>query len=759
MKLTEKLLLQIHRLRISTLDSLFTQLAKSFPFDLRLPAAWRLTDEIEDQWLRERAVESMISQLEQAEMSSLMSMLGKGEIRRSIAHELLQVIENAYSMQRQCEKDVWLGVKCPKQPSEETIRNAVVAFRSAEPRQKRLRQKLLAFAEILENGDHESLIEETLVTNYEIARRTGTPLTYYRSEFPDGLEAAFDTLYSVAKVKHLSLLCVQNEGTGRLLEVYEQHVSGLTEVARVLSFEDIGVRLSSFFRQFEPGEILQRLDGSIDHLLLDEFQDTSPVQWQVIYPFANHCAKRCEGKPSDDSELMQVERSFFCVGDTKQAIYGWRGGVAEIFDTVAQQLPDVDEIKQDESHRSSPVLMEAFNRIFKNLARHPMAEEAEQNNPSGKSMYEAKALLKFADGFPHHLSAKKDLSGYVNLSTSSLPELGDADARRIATYEKAAEQIQTLYQKNSTTTIGVLTRTNRAVAEMIYLLEQRGLDVSQEGGNPLTDSAAVEMVLSVLMMSEHPGDRRWEFHATAGPFYEIEGFGPGWVRRLVEEFGLTEAVEKLADRLSPHCDERESLRLKQLCYLAIQYQGLSSSRIRDFVRMVREKRVDRPQAAPIRVMTVHQSKGLEFDAVFVLELDSSLSRQAGDCVGEVKDLMMPPSGMTRYVSQKTWHFLSRDWQKTFGKQAASSFTESLCMLYVALTRAKRGLYMVIPPAKKQAYDTRTFGSLIFHALRVEEDPTSENSVLFEMGDPDWPDSLERPAVSESERQAAPEAIV
>jgi ATP-dependent exoDNAse (exonuclease V) beta subunit len=119
------------------------------------------------------------------------------------------------------------------------------------------------------------------------------------------------------------------------------------------------------------------------------------------------------------------------------------------------------------------------------------------------------------------------------------------------------------------------------------------------------------------MMSEHPGDRRWEFHATAGPFYEIEGFGPGWVRRLVEEFGLTEAVEKLADRLSPHCDERESLRLKQLCYLAIQYQGLSSSRIRDFVRMVREKRVDRPQAAPIRVMTVHQSKGLEFDAVFV----------------------------------------------------------------------------------------------------------------------------------------------
>ena len=56
---------------------------------------------------------------------------------------------------------------------------------------------------------------------------------------------------------------------------------------------------------------------------------------------------------------------------------------------------------------------------------------------------------------------------------------------------------------DSSLSVGVLTRTNRAVAEVIYLLEQRGLDVSQEGGNPLTDSAAVEVVLSALMMAEH----------------------------------------------------------------------------------------------------------------------------------------------------------------------------------------------------------------------------------------------------------------
>ena len=52
-QLTEILLSNIHRLRICTLDSLFTQLARSFPFELGLPPTWRLTDEIEESWLRE----------------------------------------------------------------------------------------------------------------------------------------------------------------------------------------------------------------------------------------------------------------------------------------------------------------------------------------------------------------------------------------------------------------------------------------------------------------------------------------------------------------------------------------------------------------------------------------------------------------------------------------------------------------------------------------------------------------------------------
>ena len=737
MQLTEKLLQNIHRLRVSTLDSLFTQLAKSFPFELSLPAAWRLSDEIEEVWLRERAVEMMIAQLDQAEIASLMSMLGKGEIRRSVSGELVQVVEWAYSKQRSCKSDIWLSMNVPRRPDDSRISSAVSDFRAAKPKQKRLLKKLISLADTLESGDDEVLVHETLVKNYHQSRLKGEPLTYYGAEFPEGLNEAFSTLYLVAKSKHLALLQMQNAGTGELLRAYDKHIGESKEAARMLSFEDIAVRLAALFRQRTSDYLLSRVDGTIDHLLLDEFQDTSPIQWQVLYPFALRTTQPQEITASESATGMETGKTFFCVGDTKQAIYGWRGGVAEIFDTVAEQLPNIDQVNQNKSWRSSPVLMESINRIFKNLPRHPIADRAQDSDPSEKEMHEGRALRKFAENFPEHLAANQDLHGFVQLTTAIMPDHADSSARKSATFEKATEIAADLLEQDPTLSIGVLTRTNRAVAELIYRLEQSGLDVSQEGGNPLTDSAAVEMVLSALMLAEHPEDLRWKYHLTASPLSAVEGFGPEWVRMHIDEFGLAETVELLSGCLAPVCDARETLRLKQLCYLAIDYDLNVSPRLRDFVRMVREKRIDRPRAAPVRVMTVHQSKGLEFDAVIVVEMDSSLSRQSTDCVSRVEDLMQPPTGMTRYVSQKTWHFLSREWQNAFGKQAADSFTESLCMWYVALTRAKQGLYMVVQPQKKPEFNARTFGSLVFHALRIEEDPTQDNTVLYQAGDENW----------------------
>ncbi len=231
---------------------------------------------------------------------------------------------------------------------------------------------------------------------------------------------------------------------------------------------------------------------------------------------------------------VEIKRSFFCVGDTKQAIYGWRGGVAEIFDAVVDQLPDVVELKQNKSFRSSPLIMDVVNQVFQHLPNHPLADAAESSDTSDKAMHEARALVEFSRRFPNHESAKPKLPGYVCLRTSRIAKDADSQTRRMICLEDAAQQVAELYQRGPDVSIGVLTRTNLGVAQMIFLLERLGIEVSQEGGNPLTDSAAVEMVLSALMMSEHPGDGRWAFHLSASPLSRVAEFGPDLVRADVE---------------------------------------------------------------------------------------------------------------------------------------------------------------------------------------------------------------------------------
>ena len=477
------------------------------------------------------------------------------------------------------------------------------------------------------------------------------------------------------------------------------------------------------------------MDGAINHVLLDEFQDTSPVQWQVLRPLAMRVTDPEATSTHPVPDEREVSQSFFCVGDTKQAIYGWRGGVAEIFDAVADQIPDVVEDVQNKSYRSSQIVIDVVNQTFKNLVRHPIAAAADAADPTSKSTYEVAALNSFCRRFPEHEAFRKELPGHVQIMTSTNPEKADSEARQQACCERAAELVADLNRKAPEKSIGILTRTNRGVAQLIFLLENLGVEVSQEGGNPLTDAAAVETILSTLMMAEHPGDGRWEFHARSTPLGDLPDFGPDYVRDLVEETGLAEAIELFAGVLAPMCDERETLRLKQLTRLAISYQLQAAPRIRDFVRLVREKRVERPQRAPVRVMTVHQSKGLEFDAVVLPELDGALTRASGSCVSDIKEIGEPPAGMTRYLNQKAWHFLTGHWQRVFGAQAAGGMTESLCLLYVAMTRARQGLYVVMQPAKKKTFEVKTAASLLYHALGCDADPTENDAVLFEHGDP------------------------
>ncbi|MCA9139717.1 MAG: UvrD-helicase domain-containing protein [Planctomycetales bacterium] len=732
LQLLQKLVANIHRVRICTLDSLFTQLAKSFPFELRLPPAWRLTDEIEEGWLRERAVNAVVSMLEPGELSTLLAMLSKGETKRSIARELIQIVSGAYTLSRQGGADVWQKLDAPTAPDDAVLTAAAGSFRLSEPKQKTVRAKLDAMAELIETRQFDSLDKETLIKNYAKAKRLGEVTKLGRSALPDGLDDALGALYAAARSKTLSLLAAQNDATGQVISLYDGQIGQLKQSLRTLGFDDVAIRLAETFSAVDHQSINRRMDGAIDHLLLDEFQDTSPAQWQVLRPLALRVTDPTVD-PDPDPESA-VKRSFFCVGDTKQAIYGWRGGVAEIFDAVGEEVGGIASVEQNTSFRSSPVIMDLVNQVFKNLTRHKIADAASERNEADKSVHEARSVVQFAKKFPTHDASKHSMPGYVRFETCPKIDGNEAALKTQACFELAARRIADLYHQAPERTIGVLTRTNKAVAHLIFLLEQLGVDVSQEGGNPLVDSAAVDLVLSALMMSEHPADGRWRFHVEQSVLGQVDGMSAEYVRELVTERGIAQAVFHLASYVAPQCNARDTTRLRQLTQLAVAYEPNATSRLRDFVRMVREKRIERPQAAAVRVMTVHQSKGLEFDAVVLPELDGNLVGMPPLCVVDRPKLSEPPIAISRFLTSEAWHFLDSGWQKAFGKDAASKMTEALCLLYVAMTRPRQALYMIVQPCKS---DEKKPSALIHAGLGCQADLNAGETLLHEQGVSNW----------------------
>jgi len=708
---------QLHRLRVGTIDSVFVQIARSFSLELGLPPGWQICDEPADRRLRAEAIREMLQRESADESLRLMHLLGKGEAARSVTRQVFDLVDDLYQIYADSPAEAWSALGRRKSLSAAQLAAALETLRGvALPKHKKIAEA------------HEKDVARVEAKQWEAFLSSGVPkqicagkTSYYRKEITGEMVAAYEPLVEHATAQVIGAIAAQTEATHEMLARFETAYDRLQMTHRAIRFDDVTRRLGEATADRPIEQVVYRLDARLAHLLLDEFQDTSPAQWRVLRPFA----RRIVDRPGE---------TFFCVGDVKQAIYGWRGGVAEIFEAIPHELKELKPQQLNESYRSSPVVIDLVNQVFSSLVDN----DALNNYPQ--------AARAWAARFRSHSTACRDLPGYGRLESAPLAEEGEKPSD--VTLDFAARRIAALRAAAPGRSIGVLVRRNKSVARLIHRLRRQGVPASEEGGNPLGDCPAVQLLLSLMRLADHPGDSASRFHVARSPLAEpldFERFDDDQTaRRLSTELrrrlladGYGPTVYDWTNLLAPHCDPRDWDRLMKLVEMAYDYDPRATMRADDFVDWVAEQRVEDPSSSDVRVMTVHQAKGLEFDVVVLPELDYNLLGQPPRLVVGRAGPTEPAERVCRYVGEKVRPILPRVFVEMFETDQCQRVEESLCLLYVALTRAVHALHIIVGPSRPSERQVPSTPAGLLRVALAGTDPVEPERILFEQGDPNW----------------------
>jgi ATP-dependent helicase/nuclease subunit A len=796
-ELLERLCGSLHRLQVSTLDAFFHRATALFRHELRLPRFARIASVADPMLepLRLRALQAALSATSGEDLDTLVELLGRlyrGDAQRSVVRALDLLVLEVYEAYRGArDLAAWSRLEVAGELLEPLVLVDDIdrARGAAASTSEALRRAIQADLEAAARGDWLDFLTGGVAE--KILEQPNAP-TYRKARVPAPVVSAYRPLLDHAGRVLLGRIADQTTATHHLLAAFEGPFRELRRRAGIVLYSELVERLqvlfAADFREAPEGgeamllDLFFRLDGAVHHLLLDELQDTSLEQWQAIAPLVEELLAYGDGS-----------RSVFGVGDPKQSIYGWRGGCAELFGELeARMLAGAGEVEAlTASWRSSPSVLAATNLVFGALA----------DNPALSGEAELAAGRRFAAAFDVQVSAHPERPGYVVLATSgeweglfaaddppvsgeamaeaeSMPEdvetQGEIASRPLGHLDYVAHRVRALVDRlhggshdDSLATVGVLCLTNRTVRELRGRLEDLGLDASGEGAGPIDDDPAVTAVIAALRLAEHPGATAAAYQVACGPLGPVVGLRD-WrrpeeasrrMRRELAESGAANTVARWLRELAGACDERNARRLQQLTELvpALASDGPGPG---ELARRIEGSLVDEPVPAMVRVMTVHQAKGLEFDIVVLGELE----RRIGDLANPLLDVMrLAPAGPVAEVhraTNKTIRGLSEQLIAARRQEVERRVLDDLGVLYVALTRARFELHLLIQPRSEKGAGARTFAALLANALRSDDSSAaSGSSVLWELGAPLGPAELSRRRREEPGREEpAGEAI-
>ena len=495
------------------------------------------------------------------------------------------------------------------------------------------------------------------------------------------LDRLFFELKEAAKNYILEVEKYRLSGFSKLLKLYKASNLELNKEINALSFADINKLVFKLLVQNLDKEALYfRLDGRINHLLVDEFQDTNVIQYEIILPLI---AEIVSGYGQNGLG------SFFYVGDTKQSIYKFRGGKKELFDKLGDDFSQIDIENLPSNYRSLKALVKFNNAVFEEIY-HRYGLSFEPQEPAKKDEMLSYEVI----GECAYFEVEKDDYGYLRV-------LSDEDIAGTV-----VSQVNELLKAGvNASDITVLCWKNSDISLISEVLSSAGIKSVNEGTLELKRTPLVAAIIEYA-----------KFCLFKEEIYEknVKALVNANVKKLniKPEVSATNSLFYLAKNLGISMADVDILRLFEL---SVGYKNLS-----DFIFNLENfsSKISPKSSDGVRVMTVHKSKGLEFAHVIVCDM---MGKGRGD----------DSNFITEYSEKGEWIVKSKisgrenfdsDYASVLEQMKELEKQENINKIYVAFTRATKSLIII-----KQAVPSGNSPS--FFSFYTKSDKSEANDYL------------------------------
>ena len=545
----------------------------------------------------------------------------------------------------------------------------------------------LTFTKCMESPDN--WVKKADVKNHTDLYQQVSSVLYPILQFSEQHRPTLVKMYKSADltVKHLNQL--------RLLGSIDKKVRTMNQEANRFLLSDTQTLLHSLIQDSDSPFIFEKIGTQLNHVMIDEFQDTSTIQWKNFKVLLEETMSR-----EDAGNLI--------VGDVKQSIYRWRSGDWRLLNNIESEFinpkKQLDIETLDTNYRSDRNVIDFNNAFFVEAAKQ------EYENLKEAMPEEAQQLLNAYADVEQKVPANKRAQGYVEIRLLKTQE--DEDTADESTGKGKGERMMQLCLETvdklvargvPTNKIAILVRNNQTIQDIAeYFMNHSDYEMVSDEAFRLDASQAVQTLVTALHYLLHPNDDI--AHATllkyALTYLDSEELVTQLTSNRQEylEIPLLDLTERLFTEF--RLGEVEDMKA-QSAYVCAFYDKLNafladnSSDIEAFLQEwdanLHGKSIHCDGTDGIRLLTIHKSKGLEYDHVIMPYCDWQLEKSNTIwCTPQEEpynELPLVP------VDFSAGQMKQSIYEPDYHHEHLQNMVDNLNLLYVAFTRAGHNLYV------------------------------------------------------------------